>query len=127
MIPRQGFRVLCVDDSEEVLKVLRLALESFGYDVDTAVNGYAALQRVTRKTDYFQLVMTDLRMPGMSGIELIEQTRSSGYLGPYIVYAAHIAPDDRTRLRELRVLHVIDKPARVGELISAIKEVQSSF
>ena len=53
--------------------------------------------------------------------------QSAGYTGPFIVYAGMISPDDRQRLRELRVSRVIVKPARVGELIGAIKEVQAEF
>lgn len=104
---------------------MTIALEGAGYEVTTAQNGFAALRFVSLNPDHYQLIMTDLRMPGMNGLELIEQTRLSGYLGPYIGYAGQITPDNRQRLRELRVTHILDK--RVAELIGAIREVQTTF
>ena len=127
MIPRQHFKLLCVDDDADILGVLQEAFGTSGYDVETALNGFAALQRVSRNPQRFQLILTDLRMPGLDGLGFIEQARASGYTGPFVVYSGMISENDRQRLRELRVSRVISKPARAGELISAIKEVQAGF
>ena len=127
VIPRQHFKLLCVDDDAEILGVLQEAFGTSGYDVETALNGFAALQRVKSNPQRFQLILTDLRMPGLDGLGFIEQARASGYAGPFVVYSGMISDNDRQRLRELRVSRVISKPARAGELISAIKEVQAGF
>jgi CheY-like chemotaxis protein len=127
MIPRQHFRILCVDDSVPVLEHVASSLRDFGYDVDTAQNGFAALLKVNKGAERLQLIITDLRMPGIDGFQLIEQSRNAGYDGPIIVYAAAIGPDARHRLRELRVTRIIDKPARIGEIIAAIRETQQGF
>ena len=116
-----------MDDNPGVLDLLQTVFSSAGYSVDAAPNGFSALMRVSKRPDHFQLIMTDLRMPGMDGIALIEQSRQAGYLGPIIVYAASIESDMRVRLRDLRVTQIIDKPARAGELINAVREAQSGF
>jgi CheY-like chemotaxis protein len=127
VIPRQHFRVLCVDDHEEILHTVKAALEAFGYDVDTSHNGFAALVKLSTTPHRFQLLLTDLRMPGLDGFGLIEQCRGAGFTGPVIVYAGSIAPDDRQRLRELRVKAVLEKPARSADLIAAVREAQVGF
>jgi CheY-like chemotaxis protein len=116
-----------VDDDTGVLKMLGLALRGAGYEVELAKNAFVALQKVNKNPQRFQLIMTDLRMPGMDGFGLIEQARAAGYGDAFIVYAAMISPDDRQRWRELRVHRVFVKPAPAGELISAVKEVQTGF
>ena len=65
-------RILVVDDEEQVVSVLRDSLRKLGqdYEIVTAQNGYDALE-VVKKTS-FDLVITDLKMPGMNGLELTE-------------------------------------------------------
>ncbi len=107
--------------------MLRVAFDAAGYEVETARNGFLALQKIRKSPQHFQVVVTDIRMPGMDGFGLIEQTRATGYDGPFVVYAAMVSPDDRQRLGELHVQNVILKPARPAELIAAIREVQAGF
>jgi CheY-like chemotaxis protein len=127
VIPRQHFSLLCVDDDEAIIDALQTAFEDSGYDVETAANGFLALQKIRKNPQRFQVIVTDIRMPGMDGFELIEQTRAAGYSGPFVVYAGMISLDDRERFRELHVQRVITKPARVAELLSAIAEVRAGF
>ena len=61
--------ILLVDDDELVLASLSLALEDAGFSVTTADNGKAAVQLCT--TQVFQVVVCDIRMPGMNGIETL--------------------------------------------------------
>lgn len=121
----QHFRVLCVDDSAVVLEMLPKALSLHGFETDAAHNGFAALAKVRRNPAQYGVIVTDLRTAGMDNFGFIEEARSSGYGGPFIVFAASISPDDRNRARELRVHRVIDKPARPSQLVEAIKELQS--
>ncbi len=127
MIPRQHIRLLCVDDNDAVLTMLRASFDAAGYEVETARNAFLALQKVKKNPQHFQIIVTDIRMPGMDGFGLIEQARATGYEGPFVVYAAMISPDDRQRLAELHVQNVFLKPARPAELIAAIREVRAGF
>jgi CheY-like chemotaxis protein len=126
-IPRQRVRLLCVDDEDGILTVLRMAFEAAGYEVETAGNGFLALQKVRKSPNQFQLIVTDIRMPGMDGFDFIEQARATGYSGPFAVYAGMVSPDDRERLAELKVQSVIVKPARTAELIAAVRELHAGF
>lgn len=67
------FNILVVDDEEDILNILKFILEKDGYSVDTALNGEEAFTKV-RKNRY-DIVLTDLKMPGMDGMELLERVR----------------------------------------------------
>jgi len=70
--PRQAKgRLLCVDDDGDILKALTALAQSFGYAVDSAPSGAEALELVAEH-DY-DVVLTDLRMPGMDGMELMQR------------------------------------------------------
>ena len=114
--------VLCVDDNDVLLATLKSAFTSAGFAVETAYNGFNALGKLAKNPNGFKALVTDLRMPGIDGFGLIEKSRSAGYAGPIIIYAASITADARQRLEELQVQRIIEKPARSGELIAAVRE-----
>lgn len=67
-------RVLIVDDSESIREAVGFTLESAAYSVEKAVDGLDALKKLNASA--FQLVITDLHMPNMDGINLIKEIRS---------------------------------------------------
>ncbi|CAH2604289.1 Response regulator [Rhodovastum atsumiense] len=73
-LPQPVPRILVVDDEVEVREILAETLEDFGYSVMTAGNGEEALSVVLREHGV-GLVITDVRMPGMTGLELADQIR----------------------------------------------------
>jgi CheY-like chemotaxis protein len=127
MIPRQHIQLLCVDDEVRVLDWLKVVLDARGYIVEVAQNGFTALAKITKDPQQFQLIVTDLRMPGMDGFSLIEQSRMAGYDGRFLVYAASISPEAWQRLRELHVAAVVEKPVLAGQLADAVKQLLSGF
>ena len=114
--------VLCVDDNDVLLATLKSAFGAAGFVVETAYNGFNALQKLAKNPQGFKALVTDLRMPGVDGFALIEKSRSAGFAGPIIVYAASITAEARQQLEDLRVQRIIEKPARSSELIAAIRE-----
>lgn len=70
---RAQARILLVDDDEIVMAGLLATLSREGYELVVARNGYAALDELEREP--FQLLITDLKMPGLSGIGLLERAR----------------------------------------------------
>jgi len=74
MYATQPHRILVVDDEEEVRDILAETLEEFGYAVATAGSGEEALRSLTGSCG-FSMVITDVRMPGMSGLELSAEIR----------------------------------------------------
>lgn len=74
-MPRLG-SILVVDDEKFIRNLLRNALTSIGYEVDAAEDGSVALARLRER--HFDLVIADLRMPGVAGDDLLQSIRESG-------------------------------------------------
>ncbi len=72
---REEIRVLVVDDEETVRNLLQRILKEVGYDVATAANGQEALAKMAKLKP--GVVLLDIRMSGMSGIEVLEQIRTN--------------------------------------------------
>lgn len=121
--PQQPLRVLCADDNVLVLDMLSKTLQSAGHHVEVATDGRAAVSRVEEDPAYFQLIVTDTRMPRLDGFGVVQQARSAGFEGKIIVFANSLTPEDRQRYADLRVDRVIDKPGKSGELVEAISEL----
>ena len=79
--------ILVVDDERPMQRILEILLGKLGYAVTCADNGRVALETARKTT--FDLVLTDLRMPEMTGIELLEQLRSEGQEMPVIIITAY--------------------------------------
>ncbi len=73
MILKKGYKILVVDDEKEYQKVLAIILSNAGYDVTTCSNGCEALNHVDGNVVH--LVLTDLKMPVMDGVELIRKVK----------------------------------------------------
>jgi len=126
MIQPHPLRVLCADDNARVLDMLAKTLES-GHHVEVATDGRAAVMRVAKDPSYFQLIVTDTRMPRLDGFGVVQEARSAGYQGKIISVANSLSLEDRQRYRELRVDRVIDKPGKTGELVGAVSELKASI
>jgi CheY-like chemotaxis protein len=127
MIEPGRIRVLCADDNVLVLDMLSKTLESAGHHVEVVTDGRAAVSRVAEDPGYFQLIVTDTRMPRLDGFGVVEEARSVGFAGKIIVFANALSAEDRQRYADLRVDRVIDKPGRSGELVGAIDELKTSL
>ena len=75
MIAPQPLRVLCADDNVLVLDMLSKTLQSAGHHVEVATDGRAAVSRVEEDPGYFQLIVTDTRMPRLDGFGVVQQVR----------------------------------------------------
>ena len=68
--------ILVIDDEKGILHVIREALSRSGYDVETALDGIEGIQKFDDGS--YDMVITDLRMPGLDGIGVVEHIRASG-------------------------------------------------
>ena len=114
-------RILVVDDDRSTRHLIRLQLRSAGYDAETAVDGASALARLGRKP--FDLVLLDIWMPGMDGLEVMARLREMSSPPKVIVMTVDDAP--ATVLRALRehACRYLTKPVEPSELIGMISEV----
>ncbi len=85
-------RILVVDDDRTTLRMLRLQLEAAGYEVETARDGAAALAKLARAR--FDLVLLDVWMPGMDGLEVLSRLRGAPSRPRVVVMTADDAPRD---------------------------------
>ncbi len=87
---RPGQKILLADDDPDSLEGLRALLEAWGYEVEIARDGRAALERISVVRP--SAVITDVIMPRMTGLELLEAIRRNRSAVPVIVMTAHQWP-----------------------------------
>ena len=112
--------VLLVDDEELLVQLGIALLESQGFRVSGFTDPQAALAAVRQQPMAFDVVVTDLTMPGMTGLELAGELKRLRADLPIILasgYGADVTPE---RAARLGIRRVIDKPAPAGELARSI-------
>ena len=114
--PAGRARILVVDDDDDVRNVAAALIEEIGYEVEAVAGGDAALQALA--AGGFALMITDVAMPGMSGVELARQVRASMLTLP-IIFASGYA-DVQTFGEELVQENILKKPYRLTELAARI-------
>jgi len=106
-----------------VLGLVTETLQSAGFDVQTAVDGAHALQKVALEDRPYDLIIVDGRMPHLDGWGFIMQARSGGFKGKIIVFSAYVDEHERKRYRALDIDLVLEKPTGPSELLRHIHEV----
>lgn len=104
----QKFRVLVIDDEPFVADALQLILTAGGYDVDVAASGCDGLVRLTRQ--HFDLIITDLVLPDLSGLDVIKQIREQSPRSHVILITAHGSQELATSAIESGASDVLFKP-----------------
>ena len=114
----RGARVLVVDDEPQITRVLRTVLSSQGYQVRTAAEGEAALTNFTEW--HPELVITDLYMPHMDGVELCRRIRALSKV-PIIVLS--VKGEERTKVEALDsgADDYVTKPFGIDELLARVR------
>ncbi|CAN5776577.1 hypothetical protein BH11MYX4_BH11MYX4_12090 [soil metagenome] len=123
--PGRRPRVLLAEDDEELRRLLREALQAGGYDVIEAVDGGRLLVRLGqeyrsgRPEESFDVMVSDVRMPICTGLQILESLRLARSHIPVILITAF--GDDTTRAKAERLGAVlVDKPFDVDELVRAV-------
>lgn len=115
-------RILLVDDDERVLFVLSASLRRMSgpYDVVTALDGSAAYRLLQAST--FNLLVTDIRLPGIDGMTLTDLVRSRAPQLPIIWITAHGCRAMHEDAVRLRVYSCLEKPVEVGEFRQIVRQ-----
>jgi two-component system, sensor histidine kinase and response regulator len=121
-VPRGGSRVLLVEDNEVNQAVARAMLRRFQLDVDVAAHGEEAVAKVSNGG--FDLVLMDLQMPVMDGIEATRRIRSmpNGHAVPIIAMTASAFAEDRQRCFEAGMNGHVAKPVEMERLRAALAQ-----
>jgi len=124
---RHPLRILCADDNAELVELLSDMLRFYGYRVECAYDGQQALDVIVDDPEKFDLLITDMQMPGLDGHSLVVKARSWGFLGKVIVFAGALSLDERQRFGELGVEAIVDKPGDHRQLISVVARLQTEL
>ena len=113
--------ILIVDDEPHVRLGFRTALETAGFEVDEAEDGLAALEHLARSP--VRLVLLDLLMPTMDGMEVLRQLRDKGDDVPVVIITAHGRIPDAVAAMKLGAIDFLSKPLAPQELRRVVREV----
>ena len=111
-------RILIIEDDEAILKFLRRGLAYEGYQVDTATDGQSGLT-LARDTPP-DLVVLDLMLPGIDGLEVARRLRAGGSV-PILILTAKDAVDDRVQGLDMGADDYMVKPFNLDELLARIR------
>jgi two-component system, OmpR family, KDP operon response regulator KdpE len=118
--PRSGpLRILVVDDEPAILRFLYASLESQGYIVSTAVNARTALDMVRKKAA--DLVVLDLGLPDMDGLDVVRQIRDGGETVPIIILSSRDNESAKVAALDLGADDYVTKPFGIDELLARIR------
>jgi DNA-binding response OmpR family regulator len=121
MADLKTYRILIVDDEEDICEILKFNLESEGYTVDTVNSAEEAL---ALKVDRYQLFLLDVMMKGMSGYKLADEIRKRKKINtPIIFITAKNSENDKLTGFSVGADDFITKPFSVKEIIARVKAV----
>ncbi|MBU5340734.1 response regulator transcription factor [Caldifermentibacillus hisashii] len=111
--------ILVVEDEEKIARVLQLELEYEGYNVEKAFDGNEALEKY--RSQKWDLILLDVMLPGMSGIELLRKIRNNDPLTPVILLTARGSVADKVSGLDLGANDYVTKPFEMEELLARIR------
>ncbi|MFM8365392.1 MAG: response regulator, partial [Verrucomicrobiota bacterium] len=117
-----GETILLVDDEATVLKVMQRSLEKSGYHVLSAVDGEAGLEMFLKHRKQIDLVITDMAMPGMDGMQLIEEIRKTGAKLPILCTSGLTATAGVDSSNSRGIRKILPKPCSSETILGAIRE-----
>lgn len=113
-------RFLVVDDEPSLRRLAGIALTEAGFSVTQAVDGQEGWERLC--LGEFDVLVTDLDMPRLNGLELVRRLRQEGYDLPVIVVTGSTALNSPSDAPELRLQTVLHKPYTLSDLVEAAEQ-----
>lgn len=107
-------RILLVDDEDRFRQSMRRLLEASGHEVDEAPDGQTAINKL--EDGPFDVVLLDMKMPGMSGEETFHRIRQRGFDVETICLTGHVSVQDATKLLQKGAFDYLLKPSSVDEI-----------
>ena len=117
-------RILVIEDDEEMRSLLKDFFEEEGFEIDSVSNGFDAFRILIRRL--FDLIITDIRMPGLTGLDILPRIRKFQPEASIIVITAFGSEEVHRRAMERGASVYLEKPLRFYELRTMIHEIISS-
>lgn len=117
-----ALRLLIVDDELEISKALSPLLQHAGYTVASVSTGTQALEMLKEET--FDVVLCDLRLPGLDGLDFLRAAKIAGTPGTFIIMSAYGSAETALEAIKLGAADYISKPFGLGELLLTIRKAQ---
>ena len=115
--------ILYLDDEEPLAVLMKRMLEHLGHRVSAFTRSEEALLAFRSAPADFDLVLSDLSMPGMSGIEFAENVRAVKPDALIVIVTGHVQDKDVARAREVGVHQVIQKPNNLADMARTISRL----
>jgi DNA-binding response OmpR family regulator len=115
-------KILVIDDDEEIRKLIKDFLQKENFEVDTAKNGRAAIDMVSRDPKAYQLAVLDIMLPDISGVDVCKQIRRFSNI-PIIMLTAKSDDIDKIVGLEVGADDYLTKPFNPKELVARIKAI----
>jgi len=115
--------ILFVDDEKSIANMTGKILERLGYQIEKQLNPVEAFELFTAKSDSFDLVITDMTMPQMTGINLAEKLKEIRPDIPVIICTGHSAVIDEEKAKQLGIDGFVMKPVSKLKIAKAIRDV----
>jgi len=117
-------RILVIEDDQEMRSLLKDFFEEEGFEIDSVSNGSEAFRILVR--ELFDLVITDIRMPGLTGLDILPGIKKLQPEAPIIVITAFGSEEVHRRAIERGATAYLEKPLHFHELKTMIHEIMSS-
>jgi two-component system, sensor histidine kinase len=116
-----GLKILIVDDSQDNQFLIKAMLKKWGGDVDLASNGQECLEKV--KTHNYDIVLMDLQMPVMSGVDATSALRNLGFTMPIVALTAHAMKEVAQQCEHVGFSGFVSKPIKIEKLMLTISRL----
>jgi len=115
----ERINILLVDDEEEFVKTLSERIQIRGFDADIALNGEQALDVLKQKMPH--VMVLDLKMPGMQGLEVLRQVKKRYPELPVLILTGHGSERDEAEVRRIGDFDYLQKPVDIDILIERVR------
>lgn len=127
MSQNRNHKIQIIDDTESVALSLKMLLESYGYDAETHSSGEDFITFIEQTQAEPSCILLDVRMNGMSGIELFQQLEGLNILAPVIFITGHATVPMAVRAIQLGAHDFLEKPIDHSQLIFKVESALKAF
>jgi len=116
-------RILIADDEIELINSMAFTLKRKGFEISKATNGLSAFEQISetcKNNNPFDLIITDIQMPGLSGIELIKKIREAKITTPILVITGFESSKLKKNILQIGCSNYLEKPFNLNDFTERI-------